>query len=90
MKLTKTKLKQIVQEELEEGLGDAYVNWMDKNFPGEPGEDEPVAVQDVTHRSPFQAMHLEKGIKALLEKWPDKKHPYFIDLMNLYQQSGGE
>jgi hypothetical protein len=85
MKLTKTKLKQIIKEEIaglvSEGERHPDEPWSDKSL-------EALAYDQTAINTVKDA--LEKGIKALLEKWPDKKHPYFIDLMNLYQQSGGE
>ena len=72
MKITKTRLKEIIQEVLEEDFG----------APGQPDwEAEATAIEQYP-----ETPSLEEGVRALLEQWPDKKHPYFIDLMNLYQQ----
>ena len=72
MKITKTRLKQIIQEVLEEDFGS----------PGQPGWETEASTIEQYPETP----DLEEGVRELLDQWPDKRHPYYQDLENLYTQ----
>jgi len=72
MKLTKIKLKKIIQEVIEEDFGS----------PGQPDWEEEAATIQQYPETP----DLAEGVRVLLEQWPDKEHPYYQDLERLYIQ----
>jgi len=95
MKITKSKLKQIIKEELKSVLNETEEDEMEwepqpppwaVRGPGEMefGDAEPPDVVD----SPRPGVSLDalwRDLSALLEKWPDDEHPYYMDLYNLME-----
>ena len=79
MKLTKHYLNKIIREEIQTAL---EVVEEDFGSPGQPDWEKEAAVIGGYPETP----DLAEGIRVLLEKWPDKQHPYYQDLLALYTQ----